>query len=91
MRQTAGFMRNLFHIVVPAIAVAAIGLAVLVLQYMRDTSRVEDIREARALNAADEMRDAVREAGAGDDLLFERFDQSRFIDDRTARAVDQEG
>lgn len=67
MRQTAGFMRNLFHIVVPAIAVAAIGLAVLVLQYMRDTSRVEDIREARALNAADEMRDAVREAGAGDE------------------------
>ena len=57
------FRRHLLRIVAPAIAVTAVGLVLLFQQYRFEMSRRETLRQARMLVAADELRDAVREAG----------------------------
>lgn len=68
MRPPSALRRYLLHIVAPAIAVTAVGVAVLFLQYGRDVHRLEEILQAKALNAADDVRDAVREAGKDSDI-----------------------
>ena len=55
--------RHLLRIVMPALVVTGVGLCLLIKQYQDDRARLETIRQARALNAADELRDAIREAG----------------------------
>ena len=54
---------HLLRIVMPALVVTGVGLYLLIKQYQNDRARLETIRQARALNAADELRDAIREAG----------------------------
>ena len=55
--------RLLLRIVMPALVVTGVGLYLLIKQYQDDRARLETIRQARALNAADELRDAIREVG----------------------------
>lgn len=55
--------RLLLRIVMPALVVTGVGLCLLIKQYQDDRARLETIRQARALNAADDLRDAIREAG----------------------------
>ena len=68
MRKSAPFLHHLLCIVAPAIALTVSGVAVLLLQYSHDVRRKNDILQSRALNAADDLRDAVREAGASQDV-----------------------
>ena len=57
------FRRHLLRIVVPAIVVTAVGVDLLIQQYRFDKAQLVAIRQARALVAADELRDAIRDAG----------------------------
>ena len=57
------FRRYLLRIVVPAIVVTAVGVDLLIQQYRFDKAQLVAIRQARALVAADELRDAIRDAG----------------------------
>ena len=66
MNSPSPFRRYLLRIVVPAIVVTVVGLAMLVRQYQNDQIQLAAICHARALNAADELRDAIREAGTAD-------------------------
>ncbi|MBR4654872.1 MAG: HAMP domain-containing histidine kinase [Kiritimatiellae bacterium] len=62
MKPTAAFTSYLLRIVVPAIIVAGVGLDMLMRQYRVDEENLETMRQARALNVADDLRDAMREA-----------------------------
>jgi len=66
MNSPSPFRRYLLRIVAPAIVVTVVGLAMLVRQYQNDQIQLAAICRARALNAADELRDAIREAGTAD-------------------------
>ena len=66
MNSPSPFRRYLLRIVAPAIVVTVVGLAMLVRQYKNDQIQLAAICRARALNAADELRDAIREAGTTD-------------------------
>ena len=63
MRQPAVLRSYLLRIVAPAIALTVVGFAVLLLQYRGDVRRQDEVLQARALNAAADFRDTVREAG----------------------------
>jgi len=58
--------RLLLRIVMPALVVTGVGLCLLIKQYQDDRSRLEAIRQAKVINAANELRDAIREAGTED-------------------------
>ncbi len=62
VKPTAAFTSYLLRIVVPAIIVAGVGLDMLMRQYRVDEENLETMRQARALNVADDLRDAMREA-----------------------------
>ena len=68
MRQAAAFLRYLLRIVAPAIVLTLSGLALLLLQYAHDVRRHNEVIHAKALNAANDFRDALREAGQSQDI-----------------------
>lgn len=68
MRQPAPFLRYLLRIVAPAIALTVSGMVVLLLQYSHDVRRQNEILQSRALAAADDLCDAVRESGSSQDI-----------------------
>ena len=68
MRQPAAFLRYLLRIVAPAIVLTSAGLALLLLQYAHDVRRHDEVLHAKALNAANDFRDALREAGQTQDI-----------------------
>ena len=55
--------RHLLRIVMPALVVTGVGLCLLIKQYQDDRARLETIQQAKAINAANELRDAIREVG----------------------------
>ena len=56
--------RLLLRIVMPALVVTGVGLCLLIRQYQNDQAQLEATRQAMALNAANELRDAIREVGS---------------------------
>ena len=56
--------RHLLRIVMPALVVTGVGLCLLIRQYQNDQAQLEATRQAMALNAANELRDAIREVGS---------------------------
>ena len=52
-------------------ALTVSGVAVLLLQYSHDVRRQNEILQVKAINAADDLRDAVREAGSSQDIRIQ--------------------
>ena len=63
MNSPSPFRRYLLRIVAPAIIVMAVGVDLLIQQYRFDKAQLMAIRQARALVAADELRDVIRDVG----------------------------